>query len=600
MGKKENLLIFLKNKFIRIVNSPYLENPRFIIFLIIVSYLLVVFIRFILFSLFTETCANGDEYLYKGMALSFFKYGNFFELNFARNSEMTYFLYPLIISPAFYFGENFYIFIKLINSFLINLSIFPVFLLAKEFMSYKKAYFTSLMVLLIPFLNIGYVVMRESLFLPLFLITFYICYKLFVNLKLKYAFLSGFSMSLLILTKITGIFLIITFILTVAVIQFLPKERAHRRKILYLSIISISCLIVSVYILKLIFLNNTGLVLRSLPGSGVKRIFNFSKFDFSFLLKAIYMILSHISTFLMLSLLPFFISVFSLIKAIKMKKIGEYMALLMGLIFSLVMFVFILWRTFHYPTWVIEFKLVGRYYFMIYPIYIIVFAGFYNKIDWNKRQKIIITISFLLTLIINVFIFIPKIVLSRKVFGAMANMDVIWIYSSFLRWGRFGKALFIMVQIVSLFMLLYYLFRNSKRIYPFFVFFLIIVIISNYAILMKMSGINERMLKFRKNYLSFVRAKIPEHSQNVALISSKKPFMRGYFSFWLHYDYTNNTRFRLPESEIVTKDMLPEGTQWVLVEGDYKIGFPFKAIYKKGKYTIVQIPPKIHDVKKPK
>ena len=33
------------------------------------------------------------------------------------------------------------------------------------------------------------------------------------------------------------------------------------------------------------------------------------------------------------------------------------------------------------------------------------------------------------------------------------------------------------------------------------------------------------------------------------------------------------------------------------VEGDYKIGFPYKAIYKKGKYTIIQIPSKNLEIK---
>jgi hypothetical protein len=581
----------IKNKFLKFIDSDKWNNPGFVLSLTIISYLLLVIIRFVIFSLFIEAGAVGDDYGYKGMALSFFKTGDFYKLNYARKLLLPNYLYPLVISPAFFFSEHFYIFIKLINSLLINSAIFPIFLIAKEFMNYQKAYFISMIALFIPFMNIGYMLMCESLYLPLFLLAFYFCYKLLTGLKLKYAFLSGMAIALLYLTKPQALFFTAAFLITTIVVLFLSKDNEQRKRIIYLTTVSISCLIVGVIILNIILLGNPGLSLQHYSGVA-KRNLDFSNLELLSFPRVVYLMLSNISFFFILYLLPFFVSVVLLKKAIKEKKEDKQTFLLIGLIFSLVMFMVVLFLAFNAPIYRRELRIPSRFYFMIYPFYIIAFAAFYKKIDWNKAQKIIIAISFVLTLIINGFVSIPKIISAQKFCYMVPNMDAVWIWYARHKWDKPGFIMFFLVQMMGLAVLVYYFFRKKKTLYPYVIFFLITAIISNYAVLVNINQKNRGMLNFRKNYLSFVREKIPLYSQNVALISYKPFYKWGYFSFWLHYDYT--TKLQLEEHTTIEEDMLPANTRWVLIEGDYHVGFPVKAHYKKGRYNIIQIPKKAY------
>lgn len=578
---------FKKIKFPAFFDTPDWENPRFVFLLTVVSYFLLVIIRFAVFSLFTEAVAVGDDYTYKGMAFSFFKTGDFHELNYARKLILPNYLYPLALSPAFFIMEHFYIFMKLINSLLINALIFPVFLMAKEFMSYKKAYVIAIIAAFIPFVNIGYMLMAEVLYLPLFLSAFYVCYKLLTGLKLKYAVLSGVMLGLLYSAKPHALFFIAAFLATAAIIVMSEKDKKEKKKMLYLTAGALVCTALSVIILNMAILGNPGLELNHYSRVA-KKSMDFSKKPATVSNpKLFYLMLSHVSLFLMVYLLPFFTAVFSLIKAVKEKARDKAVILLLCLTFSLVMMAVIFFLALRHPIYTTQLRLPARFYFMIYPVYIIAFAAFYKYIDWNKRQKIIMTITFALTLAANVFVFIPKIVSAQPGFAMIINMDAVWIYLSRLSWGNIGSLLFFLVQITGLAVLIHYFTRKRKTVYPYFIFFLLVTIIANYGMMQRMSVKNKWRLNYRKNFYSFVSEKIPPHSRDVAIISYKPHNRWGYFSFWLHFDYT--TQLRLKQHQTIERKMIPDNTRWVLVEGDYKIGFPVKKRYTKKEFSILRM-----------
>jgi len=582
------MIKILREKIKNFLNSPDWDNPRFILIMTVGAYLVFVLIRFLLFSFFGETCANGDEYTYKGMALSFFKYGDFYKMNYARKLILPNYLYPLLISPAFFFGEHFYIFMKLINSILINLSIFPVFLMAREFMNNRRAFLTSLLVLVIPFFNIGYAVMAESLYLPLFLFVFYLTYKLLVSMEIKFLFLNGFFLALLYLTKPNALLFVVSLLFTFILFLFMLRDSQQRKKLILFVLLTIGVSFFCIIVINYLFLGSPDLKLKfysKWPANAFVDIE--SKITYFFSAKSLYVFLSHISIFLILYLLPFYIAFISFKNAIKRTEIKPMIFSALGLIFFLIMFFYVTVITSGFAKLL---KLQARYYFMIFPFFIIAFFAFFDKVDWKSKSKIVVALFFVLTVMINLFIFIPKIVLAGKGFGLLAHMDAYWIYIGFTKWGLLGKVFFFLVLIIGFLTLFYYIFQRGKKLYPIIVFFLIVAAISNFGLWQRMNFKNERMLKFRKNYLSFVSEKIPEHSQEVAWIGRKKSFgIMGYFSFWLHYDYTYKKKFHKGEKAILTRDMIPENSRWILIDGDYEIKFSVKKHFRKGNYSIVQV-----------
>jgi hypothetical protein len=152
--------------------------------------------------------AFADSYVYTKMARSFFYF-----LNFDMHGITTHHfppLYPIILSIAYLFKDMqiVYLVMKILNAFLSSLIILPSWLIAKEFISEKKALISAILISLIPsnFSFTGYL-MSENLFYPLFLFSIYFIYKSFTTLDLKYKFLAGLFIGLSFLTRNIGILL---------------------------------------------------------------------------------------------------------------------------------------------------------------------------------------------------------------------------------------------------------------------------------------------------------------------------------------------------------------------------------------------------------
>ncbi|MAG77813.1 hypothetical protein CL616_00445, partial [archaeon] len=172
-------------------------------------YLILVGVKIFLTSLISVPSIYGDEYLYVKMARSFFE--NFtFELHGVPASKYPP-LFAILISPFYFLGNMFYVYfgIKVFACFLSACVIFPAYLLLKDFISKKKAFFISVMVgLLSTNLNFSNHVLSENLFFPLFLFSFYFLYGAIIKEEKKFFYISGLFVGLTFLAKFIGIILV--------------------------------------------------------------------------------------------------------------------------------------------------------------------------------------------------------------------------------------------------------------------------------------------------------------------------------------------------------------------------------------------------------
>ena len=137
---------------------------------LILVYLILVFIKIII-SLFVKSpLAFADSYLYMSTAKSlFFDNSLFFD-------GVNYLLYPplysIFLALTYLFSDMSLVFftMKVLNVLLITSSLFPVYLLAKEFFDEKYAFYISIMACLLPpFFGFSNYVLSENLFFPLIL-----------------------------------------------------------------------------------------------------------------------------------------------------------------------------------------------------------------------------------------------------------------------------------------------------------------------------------------------------------------------------------------------------------------------------------------------
>lgn len=133
--------------------------------------------------------------------------------------------YPLIISPSAIFSDVVQSFkaALVMNCFISSTAIFPVYYLAKEYLPERETQFTVILMCILPscFLY-SYAMMCENLFVPLFFCSVYFMKKSIDNDNFRNNTLTGIFISLTILTKLTGLVLVVVY--TVVNIYIYIKE----------------------------------------------------------------------------------------------------------------------------------------------------------------------------------------------------------------------------------------------------------------------------------------------------------------------------------------------------------------------------------------
>jgi len=116
-------------------------------------------------------------------------------------------LYSVLISPAYFFtdmGDTFTV-IKLINSLVMSSAIFPVFLLARRFMLFGRAFTVALLSVMIGPMFYTFIIMAESLHYPLSMWLIYLIYISFVKENRRINLTLGLVFGLAVLNKMSSL-----------------------------------------------------------------------------------------------------------------------------------------------------------------------------------------------------------------------------------------------------------------------------------------------------------------------------------------------------------------------------------------------------------
>ncbi len=549
---------------LKFINSLSNNTDNKVNYTIILSFLYLVFvlIRFTISLIFQEPVLFGDELLFKSMAYDFFNTGNFFkELKNLNLPAIPSVMYSLIISLSFLFNENFYIVIKLINSLMINLSIFPVFLVFKEFISIKKALFFSAAISLLPSINYSNFVMAENLYYPLFIFLFYFIYKIFTTQSMKYNLYTGIFLCILYLTKphalalIAAIFVSCFFIIIYLI--FIQKNFEKIKKII-ISLAVVSIVFLTFFlILKLLLKNNISLKLG--PYSSVVR--EAVKIDNIFSYKFLLMLVSHISSILFLYCIPIVLSFFILIQSVKKKYYDQFVFLILGLTSFVLIFLMAVKNTADISYFDNFTRLYGRYYFVVYPFFIISFVSFADKFFHTGIYKIILISVFVFSVCTNIFIFFPQYVSgSLNNFFLHDNID--------LTWTLYPKEFIAFLFISNILLVLFYSFtKTENKIMLYMLFFIFMSLISNFSQILYFSRYNNVTASELQKLRNFVYYNIKDKKSSVAVVEHGF-FNANSLAFWSIY---NLKIFKYPNDVLISKSILPENVDSLVLLNSYQV-----------------------------
>ncbi|MCD4666953.1 glycosyltransferase family 39 protein, partial [archaeon] len=198
---------------------------------LLIIFAVVTLLKIILSYFIPSPSAFSDSYIYAKMARSFFNFGIFSVHGLPTHQYLP--LYPILLSISYIFNDMtiVYSIMKVINSVLSSLIIFPTFLLAKEFLNEKKSLIVSLLVSIIPS-NFAFsaFLMSENVYYTLFLFSIYFIYKSFIDKSYKYDILAGVFIALTYLTKANGLILI-PVVGAVFIINLFRKKYEFKKKI---------------------------------------------------------------------------------------------------------------------------------------------------------------------------------------------------------------------------------------------------------------------------------------------------------------------------------------------------------------------------------
>jgi len=358
---------------------------------LLILFLLLILLKIILSIFIQFPLGFSDSLTYQESAKTFFD-----TLDITKMAESKYpFLYSLIISPAFFFEDMniVMLIIRIINSILSSLIIFPIYLLAKEFFNKKNSFLIAVICGFIPpFFIFTFTSMSENLFYPLFIFSIYAIYKSFNKNNLKWSIIAGVLIGLTLLTKILGIILI-----PVIIIMLLFNIKQYKTKLL---------LLFSTFIISLTWiiprLINSGFNLIQATGyqpsieKATSGIFLTTKLIW-FFLYIDYLILAS----------GIFLFIFALVLIIKYKHLNKKQKILLQITLLSTLFLLIICAN-HSGSFenYKDYKTIGRYIECLIPIYLIL--GFIQLEKNEKPNRIFQIIIFLFTIFTSYFILFDK------------------------------------------------------------------------------------------------------------------------------------------------------------------------------------------------
>lgn len=194
------------------------------------NFLFLLFSILVLIKLILSATINSphivlDESLYFIEASNIWNYHSYFMHGYGAQYPP---LYPLLISAVGYFNSTITGFkvVLIINAFISSTIIFPSYYLAREWLSEHKSFVIAVLAGIMPASFIySFTAMSENLFFTLFLCSVLFMKKVLNEDSFKNNALVGVFISLTVLTKLTGLILIGTYVVVKGYVYFKNKHK---------------------------------------------------------------------------------------------------------------------------------------------------------------------------------------------------------------------------------------------------------------------------------------------------------------------------------------------------------------------------------------
>jgi hypothetical protein len=554
-------------------------SPAALFFELLSIYLLFVIARFAISLFISNPLVPTDEIAYKNFAYSFFRTGHFYRTeNLGYSIYLPNVLYSFLISPSFFLGEQFYIGIKLINSLLINVSFFPAYSLAREFITHKKALLTATSVLLLPSFHSVSFVAVDGLNITLFLFSFLFCYRSLTRGGLNGP-LAGLFMALMLLNKPTAFAYLAGFVL--ANIMFVlygvkVKDAVQFKTVLRsftgAAVSLIGLLVILSFLLKGEVSYHLGIYGRQLGVTSAHIPIS----------EAADMAIAYPFVLAATGYIFLFVCCAALVDILLRKQTAfEYRhAVLLILAFATTVaywaevskFMVDIYSDEHFD------KLHTRYLFMICPLFLISFSVLVERIKWYPSHSGLLFIFFGAVLFLDITHFFPKYVVSGlNIFG---SPDIGWAIAS-------ANLLLPISCLSTVGVFLFYIFRKRRSAAPYLICFIPLMVLANYGEIrnhIRLDAGNSA----NANYRYFVQGVITDTNASIAVIDEWLGH-RLWLAFWLPYDYT--AAYDLPKGSVITRQMIPLRTRYLVVFGDYQVEVPTSLIGRSGKCSLLAVAP---------
>lgn len=462
---------------------------------LMIGYFSFVIVKSILSYFIPAPSAFSDNYFYLKMAQSFF-----YDFRFSVHGIATHNfppLYPILISLSYLFNDMriVYVVVKLINSIMSSLIIFPSYLLAKEFLTKKRAFLIAILVSLLPSnFSFSPYIMSENLFYPLFMFAIYFIYKSYNEGKLVWILLAGIFIGLTSLTRNIGIIFLAILSLILG-IKLIRKEYMFKRTALLILLFFITMLPWLIRNGLLFGFNLQGILGRDVAAtidasSSVQITNSVMPFTAWFIVYMGFLVLTS-------GIVPFTSSLMLSKEKLKQKGYFNLTLISAASLFSVVAlasYYTSVGAGVYYKTLIpyLVYRPIGRYIDVILPVILI--NGFIGLSMLKASRKLfvkLLTITFAIVLFSSQLIFFPLFPINNLSLSWMGSLKFVYEYlmygkQSFDTVFSISSLIFFMIIFTLIFVGIYILYKKNKLTFRnlayFFAAFLLSTSLLNYGI----------------------------------------------------------------------------------------------------------------------
>jgi hypothetical protein len=222
-------------------------------------------------------------------------------------------------------------------------------------------------------------------------------------------------------------------------------------------------------------------------------------------------------------------------------------------------------------------RLHGRYYCMIFPLFVIGFAAFFPLVEWKFKERSTLLLAGVIIILAGVFFFLPKYVSQGPVF--MDNPDLAWYSAP-------NKLLIIPIALIFILTILYYVMsaRSSRNVFLWSL--LCYALIGNFGEIRASIYNHKTNLLAFKTHIDFIGWQITNKDSRV-IAFGERTLHRTFLPFWKAFRYV--CIVELPTGSTIERQSIPVDADYLILFGDYKLDFPVESAVTRGQCKIIAL-----------